>query len=48
MPNDEWTPADVTGMIANPFYAIEIDENLATPHEPIAQGIVKFTLCDRL
>lgn len=24
MPNDEWTPADVTAMIANPFYAIEM------------------------
>jgi hypothetical protein len=22
-------------MIANPFYAIEIDEDLATPHEPM-------------
>jgi hypothetical protein len=35
MPNDEWTPADVAGMIVNPFYAIEIDENLTVPHEPI-------------
>jgi hypothetical protein len=28
---DEWTPGDITGMIANPFYAINIDEGLATP-----------------
>jgi hypothetical protein len=35
MPNEEWTPADVTAMIANPFYAIEIDEDLAIPHEPM-------------
>jgi hypothetical protein len=35
MPNDEWTPADITGMVANPFYAIEIDEALAIPHEPL-------------
>jgi len=35
MPNDEWTPADVTAMIDNPFYAIEIDEDLAIPHEPM-------------
>lgn len=30
-----WSPADVTGIIANPFYAIEIDPHLAAPHEPI-------------
>jgi len=31
----EWTPGDVTSMIANPFYAINIDEGLAVPHEPL-------------
>ena len=35
MPNDEWTPGDVTAMIANPFYAIEIDQDLTVPHEPM-------------
>ena len=35
MPNDEWTPADITGMVANPFYAIEIDESLSMLHEPL-------------
>jgi hypothetical protein len=33
--NDKWTPGDVTAMIANPFYAINIDEGLAVPHEPL-------------
>ena len=33
--DDEWTPGDVTSMIANPFYAINIDEGLAVPHEPL-------------
>jgi len=33
--DDEWTPGDVTSMIANPFYAINIDEGLALPHEPL-------------
>ena len=27
-----WTPADVTGIIANPFYAINIAPVLAEPH----------------
>ncbi len=31
----DWTPSDITGMIANPFYAINIDEGLALPHEPM-------------
>jgi hypothetical protein len=31
----EWTPGDVVGMIANPFYAITIDETLTLPHEPL-------------
>jgi hypothetical protein len=29
----DWTPADVSGLIGNPFYAINIDPVLATPHE---------------
>jgi hypothetical protein len=33
--DDEWTPGDVASMIANPFYAISIDEGLAVPHEPL-------------
>jgi hypothetical protein len=33
--DDEWTPGDVASMIANPFYAINIDEGLAVPHEPL-------------
>jgi hypothetical protein len=32
---DEWAPGDVASMIANPFYAINIDEGLAAPHEPL-------------
>ena len=31
----QWTPGDVTSMIANPFYAINIDEGLVLPHEPL-------------
>jgi len=30
-----WTSGDITGMIANPFYAITIDEGLTLPHEPM-------------
>jgi hypothetical protein len=33
--DDEWTPGDVASMIANPFYAVNIDEGLAVPHEPL-------------
>lgn len=33
--DDEWTRGDVTSMIANPFCAINIDEGLAVPHEPL-------------
>jgi hypothetical protein len=29
--HEDWTASDVTGMIANPFYAITIDEGLACP-----------------
>jgi len=33
-----WTPADVTGIIANPFYAINIAPVLAEPHPlPISE-----------
>ncbi len=32
---DEWAPGDIAGMIANPFYAINIDDGLAMPHEPL-------------
>jgi len=32
---DGWTPGDVTGIAANPFYAINIDQGLALPHEPM-------------
>ena len=30
-----WTPGDVANVVANPFYAINIDEGLALPHEPL-------------
>ncbi|HEU0131234.1 MAG TPA: hypothetical protein VFQ85_09625 [Mycobacteriales bacterium] len=30
-----WTPADVNALLANPFYAIEIDPALAVPHPPL-------------
>lgn len=30
-----WTPGDVTGVIANPFYAIQIDPALVVPHETL-------------
>jgi hypothetical protein len=29
----DWTPAEVSGLIGSPFYAINIDPILATPHE---------------
>lgn len=32
---DEWTPGDVAAMIGNPFYAINIAEELALQHEPM-------------
>ncbi|HUY47816.1 MAG TPA: hypothetical protein VMV92_19145 [Streptosporangiaceae bacterium] len=32
---DDWSPGDVASMIANPFYAITIDEGLTLPHEPM-------------
>jgi hypothetical protein len=30
-----WEPADVTGMIANPFYAIQLDPGLGFPHDTL-------------
>lgn len=32
---DDWTAGDVAAMIANPFYAINFDEELVMPHEPL-------------
>jgi hypothetical protein len=32
---DDWTAGDVAGIIANPFYAINMDQGLALPHEPV-------------
>ena len=31
---EDWTPGDVASMVANPFYAINIDKGLALLHEP--------------
>ncbi|MGH2948582.1 MAG: SEC-C metal-binding domain-containing protein [Solirubrobacteraceae bacterium] len=31
----EWTPGDVAALVANPFYAIEIEPALAKPHKPL-------------
>jgi hypothetical protein len=33
--DDNPAATDVTAMITNPFYAIEIDPGLALPHEPV-------------
>src|SRR6266568_6245082 len=33
--HEDWTPGDVVAIAANPFYAINIDEGLALPHEPM-------------
>jgi hypothetical protein len=33
--HDDWTPGDIADMIANPFYAITIDETLTLAHEPM-------------
>ena len=33
--HDNWTPGDITDVIANPFYEITIDEGLTLPHEPM-------------
>jgi hypothetical protein len=32
---DDWTPGDLASMVANPFYAINIDDGLTLPHEPL-------------
>lgn len=32
---DELTPADISAMTFNPFYAIELDPTLTARHEPI-------------
>ena len=32
---EDWALGDVARMVANPFYAINIDEGLALPHEPL-------------
>ncbi len=32
---EDWTPGDVASMVANLFYAINIDEGLALAHEPL-------------
>ena len=31
----DWTPADVNGIVANPFYAVNIAPALAEPHPPL-------------
>jgi hypothetical protein len=33
--SQDWTPGEIAGLTANPFYAINIDEGLAMPHEPL-------------
>ncbi len=33
--HEDWTPGDVASMVANPFYAINLDEGLALPHQPL-------------
>lgn len=33
--HEDWAPGDVAAMLTNPFYAINIDEGLALPHEPL-------------
>jgi hypothetical protein len=35
MTDSEWTSADVSALIGNPFYAINIEPALAEPHEPL-------------
>jgi hypothetical protein len=30
-----WVPSDIARMLMNPFYAIDINPNLALPHEPL-------------
>jgi len=33
--HEDWARGDVASMVANPFYAVNIDEQLALPHEPL-------------
>src|SRR6266566_5251168 len=33
--HEDRTPGDVASMVANPFYAINLDEGLALPHQPL-------------
>ena len=33
--HEDWTPGDVASMVAIPFYAINIDEGLTLPHDPL-------------
>jgi hypothetical protein len=33
--SDDWTEGDVSALLSNPFYAINIDPALAEPHEPM-------------
>lgn len=33
--SDNWTPGDVSAMLTNPFYAIQIAPELVEPHEPM-------------
>jgi hypothetical protein len=36
---DEWTPADTTAILINPYFAIDIDSKLARPHEkPVSES----------
>lgn len=32
---DEWTPGDLSAILGNPFYAINLNPVLAEPHEPL-------------
>lgn len=34
-PKDEWTPEMITAILGNPIYAIDIDPDLAIPHQKI-------------
>ena len=33
--NPDWNPADISALIGNPFYAINIDPLLSAPHPPL-------------
>lgn len=35
---DEWTPADSTAILINPYFAIDIDPTLSLPHgKPVSE-----------